>query len=180
MWEAPHEDLLSNTWMWNNWGGVTALDGLIINMRSTESNTLTAFPWILPEMGGTFSPLFTAVADVNQSNSVTALDALTAMQRVSGQSEQFPSGRHNFLVAGTPTQSMQAGIFPASAATIFANHGSYDPAAPATAHYYEATTATMQVGTNYMQLYFVAAGDMNASYLPGTQLKQTIDLHYEG
>jgi hypothetical protein len=180
LWEAPAVNLLSHTWLWNNWGGVTALDALIINLRSTESDVLSAFPWILPNPGTAFTPLFNQVADVNQSNSITALDALIAMQRIVGQMEQFMGGRHNFVLGAANLSEMNAGIFPEAPEKVFTAYGDYNPESPATAHYYEVATGLLQNGLNPMHLYFVAAGDMNASYLPGSNQKQAVDLIYEG
>lgn len=54
VWEQPQANQLSTTWMWNNWAGVSGLDGLFVSLMATEQTLSQAFPWIQPAPNAPF------------------------------------------------------------------------------------------------------------------------------
>jgi hypothetical protein len=70
--------------------------------------------------------------------------------------------------------------YPQAPGRLFTTSGTYQAEAPADELVYSLDLDAIQLGDNRMNIYFVAAGDMNASYIPGGQLRQQASLVYEG
>ncbi|MCE1201939.1 MAG: T9SS type A sorting domain-containing protein, partial [Bacteroidia bacterium] len=182
VWEQPPVNQLSSTWMWNNWAGVSGLDGLIVSFMATEQPLSQAFPWIQPVHNVPYTPFAVTTADVNNTSTITANDALTILYRsVQGSAfGTFPGNRHNFILSASRLTNPSVMRYPQAPELMFEPFGMYQAAQPASQVYYEVDPGAMTAGNNYMNIYLTAAGDMNASYLPGNNLKTTASLLYEG
>jgi hypothetical protein len=163
LWESSSSGLLSDTWIWNSWTGVSALDALLISYLVVESPVVEQLPWLGEATGP--SLFIHALADVNNNGSLTALDALLLMYRSVGLPgmSPFPGGRHNFVLGGNLDNSLTESVFPDSPALLFTPYGSFSAEAPATAVYYEATLPSLAEGSHFFNIYFGVAGDMNLS-----------------
>lgn len=163
LWESSQSGLLSDTWLWNSWTGVSALDALIISYLVVESPVLEQLPWI----GEPTNPDFfiSQLADVNNNGSLTALDALMVAYRSIGfpGMSPFPGGRHNYIIGGNFDNSLTESVFPDSPELIFTPFGNFSSEAPATTIYYETTFPALSEGAHFFNIYFGVAGDMNLS-----------------
>lgn len=182
MWEEGHVNAIENTWSWNNWGGITALDALIVSYMAVNNPVVTSFPWVKPSPDAAFTSYFSNVADVNNSGNITALDPLTIMYRSVGQlgNNPFPGGRHNFQIAGNHMVSESDMRYPIAPDMIFEMFGSYTTGSAANSVFHEIELSPVEMGANYFNIYVVATGDMNASYVPGQSLKQSISMIEHG
>ncbi|MDO8896728.1 MAG: T9SS type A sorting domain-containing protein, partial [Bacteroidales bacterium] len=182
LWEETTNNLIGQTWSWNNWGGVTALDALIVSYMAVENPVLSAFPWILPVGEQHYTPFFTHVADANNSTSITSLDALILLYRSIGDpmTIPFPGGRHNFQVAGKRMTTLNEMAYPTAPDVIFVPNGVYMPASQATSVFYEAQLPVIETGANIFNIYMVATGDLNVSYNLEAKVKSYSDLGFEG
>ena len=75
---------------------------------------------------------------------------------------------------------MRSKTYPQAPGKLFATSGTYQAEAPADELVYSLDLDAIQLGDNRMNIYFVAASDLNASYIPGGQLRQQASLVYEG
>lgn len=177
LWEQTPEDLLSDSWMWNNWNGVTGVDALIASMIATEMPFNDNFPWIQSGIGP-YSPFAKLVADVNNTQSVTANDALTMMYRIVNfeSLNAFPNNRHNFIVTGTRAQD---DIFPQAPELLFESFGSFEASSSAGSVYYEIDPGELLSGNNSLNIYLSPAGDLNASFIPNMEQRSAVFLTYE-
>ncbi|MDP2235243.1 MAG: T9SS type A sorting domain-containing protein, partial [Bacteroidales bacterium] len=182
LWEETTNNLIGQTWSWNNWGGVTALDALIVSYMAVENPVLSAFPWILPVGEQHYTPFFTHVADANNSTSITSLDALILLYRSIGDpmTIPFPGGRHNFQVAGKRMTTLNEMAYPTAPDVIFVPNGVYMPSSQATSVFYEAQLPVIETGANIFNIYMVATGDLNVSHNLGNTAKAHSDLGFEG
>lgn len=182
VWEQATNNQLGNTWTWNNWGGTTATDALIIGYMTTGNPVLTQLPWIAPVAVPNYTPLFTEVADVNNSNSLTAVDPLLLQLAMTGDPQYMPlpGGAHNFQFATTNLPNHAAAIYPQAPEVVFTPFGTYNAATTASDVYYEAILPQLNEGLNVINIYLVATGDLNASYNPASGSKSGSSLNYAG
>jgi hypothetical protein len=182
LWEQPLTNQLTDTWMWNNWGGVTAVDALIINFMSVNNPLVSSFPWLLPDPIGDFTAAFKKVADLNNSNDITALDALITSYRTVGNPSviPFPVGRHNFVLSAHMPANVADKIYPFAPELLFSETDNYIATTPASEVIYTLDISQITIGNNPLNIYFVAAADLNASYVPGPAMKQAPIMDYQG
>ena len=175
VWEQTQDNSLQNTWAWNNWGGVTALDALISSLMTAESTVIEQLPWIAPTNVPNYTEHFFNVADVNNSANLTAADALLLQYRMINEAgfNPLPGGRHNFQLAGAKVASHASLQYPQAPATIFLPYGIYAADSQADEVYYEALMPVTETGLNVFNVYYNATGDLNASYVPGPALRTT-------
>ncbi|PKP53413.1 MAG: hypothetical protein CVT92_04555 [Bacteroidetes bacterium HGW-Bacteroidetes-1] len=183
IWEESAIVGLQNSWSWNNWGGVTALDALIVNYMVIQGSVLENYPWIVsPNQKLDYTPLFSNVADANNTNSITSLDALMLLYRLVNypNTSPFPGGRHNFQFAGKYTNSLNEVSYPIAPDIQFSVNGSYTGNSLTSDIYYEAELPTINQGLNVFNAYLVATGDLNVSYSFNNPSKSDIVLDHEG
>ena len=180
LWEQTGNQLLGSSWTWNNWSGVTALDALIISYMSVENDNLTSFPWIVPAPGQGITAFALNAADVNASNSVTGLDALTILFRSVNYpgTSPFPGGKPNFVATAKKLATQTALTYPQAPDIPFTTHGSYIAGSASNSVYQQALLPATATGLNVINVFLTAAGDVNASLLPGAQMKSSTLLSY--
>lgn len=168
VWEQNPNNLLGDTWLWNNWGGVSSIDALIANYRAVESPMVDVFPWIKDPVVNSYTPYFNSVADVNNSGTVTSMDALTILYRTLDFPEtfKFPENTPNFRLAGSKVNNHESKLFPQAPEIVFTMNGAFESESAATSVYFEGQMPQVEAGVNVFNVYFVATGDMNASYNP--------------
>jgi hypothetical protein len=168
VWEQNPNNIFGETWLWNNWGGVSSIDALIANYVGLESPEVDVFPWIKDVVTNSYTPYFNAIADVNSSGNITSLDALTILYRTLGlpETSPFPQNTHNFRLAGARVNDHQSMVYPQAPAIMFSPNGTFNAGSEATSVYYEGQMPIVETGLNIFNVYFVAMGDMNASYNP--------------
>lgn len=178
VWEQTQDNQLNNTWTWNNWGGVTALDALILSYMTAENPVVEQLPWIAPTGVPNYSTHFFNAADANNSANLSAVDALVLQYRMinSPGYMPLPGGRHNFQVAGAKVASHSTKKYPQAPETVFTPFGSYAPESHADEVYYEANLPVTTTGLNVFNVYFTATGDLNASYVPTPALQSATGL----
>lgn len=159
---------LANTWSWNNWGGVSAADALIISYMAANNNAVNNFPWVAPISAPNYTPFAVEVADVDNNGNYTANDALIVMRRSIGLPgySPFPTGNTpNFQVAGGEVATLGAKVYPQAPSVVFVPTGTY-AAGTAGSDFFYLGAITGKAGETKMNIYFIAGGDMNASYVP--------------
>ncbi|MCC7317890.1 MAG: hypothetical protein IT219_05115 [Bacteroidales bacterium] len=163
LWEESNDGLLGNTWLWNNWSGITAADALILNYLTVLSPVVQQLAWMSDV--NQLSPFLFRVADVNNSSGLSAVDALILVMRSVGiQSvNPFPGGRHNFCLAGNFDPELQAHVFPNSPEFIFDEQGIFAANSPDETVFYEAHLPLLSPGDHVFNVYFVATGNVNLS-----------------
>ncbi|MFA6786378.1 MAG: T9SS type A sorting domain-containing protein, partial [Bacteroidales bacterium] len=168
VWESNQYNNLSLSWLWNNWGGATSVDALLINHMSVMSPLVNSFPWLLGADGTSLSDFAFHVADVNGNGSINASDALSLMNRIIGMpdSDPFAGNKHNFHIAGSLVEDHHSLRYPAAPDIQFEAAGNYQPSTPLNEIYYEAVLPELQAGTNVFNIYFSPVGDVNASFAP--------------
>lgn len=168
VWESNQYNNLSLSWLWNNWGGATSVDALLINHMSVMSPLVSSFPWLLNADGTSLSDFAFQVADVNGNGSINASDALSLMNRIIGMpdSDPFAGNKHNFHIAGSLVEDHHSLRYPAAPDIQFVAAGNYQPTTPLNEIYYEAVLPELQAGTNVFNIYFSPVGDVNASFAP--------------
>jgi len=181
IWEHPTSNLLENTWMWNMYGGVTSLDALIISYMVVES-PLNVFPWIAETPTPVYTPLFSKVANVDNSAALSSLDSYVLQNRIVNNPEftPFPGGSHNFKLATTKLTSHASSSYPNAPEKLFEPNGAYIATSAASSVYYDVLLNNMSNGLNVYNIYFVATGDLNAEYVPSTVSKTGAALNYNG
>lgn len=179
VWEAG--TTVGNTYTWNNWGGVTAADALVISYMIAGNTVVQNFPWIAPVAVPNYTPFAVKVADVNTSGTLTALDPLTVMYRSIGYpgTSPFPGGTPNFMVAGAEVSALGAKTHPQAPGVMFSLNGAY-VAGTAAADLYYSGSVTGKSGETVFNIYYVATGDINASYVPQGGAKAAMSLNYSG
>lgn len=176
LWEHKTDGLLSDTWLWNNWSGVSGLDALIASMMASESPFNNNFPWI-QNGNEPYSAFARELADVNKSASVTGNDALTMMYRIVNHESvsTFPNNRHNFIVSGTRSSTA---VFPLAPELLFESFGLFEANSAAESVYYEVNPGQLTNGNNTLGIFLSPVGDLNASFIPGLQLKSAPKLQF--
>jgi hypothetical protein len=150
-------------------GGVSAADALVVNYMVIQSPVTANFPWV--NATGATPPVYTPfgikVADVNSMGGVTALDALTILYRTVNNITSYPN-TPDFQVAAGEVASHTAKTYPQAPGNVFSfAAGTYSG------------SWTGKAGQTIMNLYFVATGDINASYVPQSA-KAKVNLNYSG
>lgn len=165
LWETSPNNLISGTWTWNSWSGITALDAFIMQSMIVEGECVVNFPWIGPPP---FTDYSKALADVNNSGTLTGVDPLIILFRIVGfpGTSPFPGGRHNFVFAGKMLGALNDCVFPNAPDVIFNSFGDYIANSPANTVYHEALIGDLQPGQNVFNIYMNVAGDMNSSFTP--------------
>jgi len=188
---------LGQTWTWNNWGGVNATDALAIQ-HMAAGNTLP-FHWVglpsaTPYPYGFFAE---ELADVNNSgiakisNPITALDALITSRRAVGYIPTFTNDKPNFEVAGklvsfndfntnnTFTNSLSDDPDTRPDIKFYNAYYDYKWSTFALEHVYVTAPDNFEAGNNFLNIYYSAVGDINASYVPeygGFKAKPAMEL----
>ncbi len=187
---------LGQTWTWNNWGGVNATDALAIQ-HMAAGNTLP-FHWVgLPSATPQYGFFAEELADVNNSgmlkisNPITALDALITSRRAVGYIPTFTNNKPNFEVAGklvpfvdfntnnTFTNSLSATPSTRPNIEFYNEYNNYNWSTFALEHVYVTEPNTFVAGDNFLNIYYSAVGDINASYVPeygGFKAKPAMEL----
>lgn len=196
---------LKNNYTFNNWGSVTSTDALGIMMMVVGADLQTSygFSWI---GSNTLTPRYGfhshSMADVNSSNpyitgGLTSLDALLTARRAVGIIQKFPSSQPgasfspNFRVSGRIVNDLPAATWPTpfdcqNAGDIkFVHSGvSFTDSTLATDHKYISGILPIQPKDNFINIYYSALGDINASYVPQSYTfkgeNEHIALNYEG
>ncbi len=181
LWEQTSDNHLGSSWTFNQWGGVSAVDALIVSFMSAGNPIISQMPWLASPSSG-FTPHFFNVADANNSNSLSAVDALLLQYRMTNNAayNPFPGGRHNFQIAGAKVASHNDLTYPQAPTILFEPHGTYIAEAASDAVYYEAALPTTESGLNIINVYFSATGDMNASYIPGPAVRSSATMEAIG
>lgn len=180
VWEAGAT--LANTWSWNNWGGASAADALVISYMAAGNTVVNNFPWIAPVSAPNYTPFAVEVADVDNNGIFTGNDPLIVMRRSIGLPGYSPfpiGGTPNFQVAGGEVASLGAKVYPQAPSVVFAPMGTYAAGTAGTDFYYVGTI-TGKAGNTVMNLYYIAGGDVNASYVPQGGAKAQPSLSYSG
>lgn len=182
VWEQATNNQLQHVWTWNNWGGVSAIDALIISFINANSPLLTSLPWIAPVAVPNYTPYFSKVADINNSGSLSAVDALVLQYRMINADGfmPLPGGAHNFSLATTKLADHTSKSYPAAPQLLFTPYGSYQATTTASDVYYEVMLNNLNDGLNVFNIYLVATGDLNASYVPSSGAKSAPVLNYNG
>lgn len=178
VWEQTQDNLLGSGWTWNNWGGASAVDALILSFMAAENPIVEGLPWIAPTGVPNYSPHFFAVADMNNSNSLSAVDALVLQNRSINTPgyHPLPGGRHNFQLSGARLTAHAAKQYPQAPPVVFTPYGEYAAQSNSTSVYYEALLPVSEDGLNVFNVYYTAAGDLNASYQIGTTLRSKVGM----
>lgn len=105
------------------------------------------------------------VGDINNSSTISALDALMLMYRYLGRPgmNPFPGGRHHFIIGGHVAESAESNIWPSSPAMLFSSDGVYEPNAASNELHYTCPLELDSGGEVFYQIYFTPAGDLNLS-----------------
>ncbi len=184
LWDQPDVDVLQHSWSWSNWGGGSALDALIVSFMSSQNPVIQEFPWIATQAEPQPSVFATSLADINQSGTLSALDALLIMYRSVGMPDAlpFPGGKPNFLTFAQKVPNLNAPTYPGKPEIAFETHGSYNASSAASAVYQIASLPPAENGSNYFKLYYVPVGDLNASFMEVQNKSQTYytTVEYDG
>jgi hypothetical protein len=201
---------LGNNYTYNNWGGVNATDALAIQLMATGIDINAGpynFDWVGPFV---LSPQYGyysySAADVNTSdpylvggaytyNGITALDALTANYRAVGLLDVFPNSQpgiqysKNFRVTGRLVPELPYMTWDdyfdynnVDDIEFNASNTSYLYFTEAVAHKYTSEAIDLG-GHTYINVYYLALGDINSSYVPtseGFKAAPDMELAYVG
>ncbi|GAB1417683.1 hypothetical protein MASR2M12_04480 [Bacteroidales bacterium] len=181
LWEQTPDNHVGSSWTFNHWGGVSAVDALIVSFMSAGNPAVSQMPWLVSPSSG-FTPHFFNVADANNSNSLSAVDALLLQYRMTNNAayNPLPGGRHNFQIAGAKVASYTALTYPQAPTILFEPHGTYSAETASDAVYYESVLPATESGLNIINVYYSAIGDMNASYVPGPAARSSVKMEIIG
>lgn len=171
---------------YNNWGGVNATDALAILKMATDQDVNSSFPWVGLQTDDPEYGFFSFnIGDVNGSDDITALDALTANKRVLDLLAKYPAPGDtmygpNFSVGGRFVPSLPYTTWDTYLDTTSASSPAYNDVpfthsgwdlmyySLATEHKYTSESLPWEADSNYINIYYEAEGDINASYVPTT------------
>lgn len=178
IWEQSSNGYLDGSWGWNNWGGATALDALIISYMTVGNPVVEEFPWIDAGTAYDTSPFAMRTADVNLSGTLSGLDALTLMYRTVGYpgTSPFPGGKPNFLANGKQQTTQNTLTWPNAPDITFDTYGVYQGGSLSNTVYQEAILPALSSGQNVVNVFLTATGDLNASYGAGTRTSMESDI----
>lgn len=181
IWEEAVNNTLGNVYTWNKWGGATSTDALVISYMVAQHPILTTLPWVAPT-ATTYTPYFAGVADVNNNGNLSGADALMLQYRIVNTPGfmPLPGGKHNFQLAAAKLPNHTAKSYPTAPGILLTQTGTYNAATAAANVYYEAALNNLSDGNNVYNIYFVATGDVNASYIPTVAAKSNATLAYNG
>jgi len=187
---------LGANYTWGNWGGVTGTDALGIQYMINGATDINSAPynwnWIDENVvpGDDYYGFYSySIGNVNSSlNGITALDRLTTQYRIAGLQPTFPNNTPNFRVSGRFVSTLPQITWPEPfnenqkpIDVEFTKSGAnYQYFTPAISHFYRSNAFTTQpffltqntgpIGAcpdfGYINLYYEATGDVNASYVP--------------
>ncbi|MBK9290168.1 MAG: choice-of-anchor J domain-containing protein [Bacteroidetes bacterium] len=182
VWEQANQTFLGTSWMWNNWGGLSSIDALILGFMGAGNPVLTSLPWIAPVAVPDYTALFTKVADLNSSGDLTGLDGLLLQYRIVNDPtyHPLPGGTHDFQLATVRLENHAAKAYPQAPSSVFTPFGVYQAGSVASGVYYEATLTGLQDGLNVYNVYLVPTGDLNASHNISGNSKSNASLAFEG
>ncbi len=182
VWEQANQNFLNTSWMWNNWGGLSSIDALILGFMGAENSILTTLPWIAPVAVPNYTALFSKVADLNNSGDLTGLDGLLLQYRIVNDPayHPLPGGKHDFQIATVRLNNHAAKSYPQAPTTVFTPFGVYQGGSIASSVYYEGVLTGLEDGLNVYNIYLVGTGDLNASHIPSGNSKTSASLAYEG
>jgi hypothetical protein len=181
VWEQANQNFLNTAWMWNNWGGLSSIDGLILAYMAAENSLLTTLPWIAPVSVPNYTALFSKVADLNNSGTITGADGLLLQHRITNNPDYqpLPEGVRDFQLATVRLENHTDKSYPQAPTSVFTPHGVYQAGSVASSVYWEGVLSGLQDGLNVYNVYLVPTGDLNASFGP-TNNKTLSGLAYEG
>ncbi|MBE0637612.1 MAG: hypothetical protein IH598_03745 [Bacteroidales bacterium] len=183
---------LMDNYTFNNWGGVNATDVQAIDkMEKSQNISVTlGYNWVGPN---TFVPRYGyfshSVADVNSSKpyengGIKRDDDQLVSKRINGTITKFPNSQPgvdyspNFRVTGRMVQGIPATTWPqpftftnASDLNFLHSNASYLDNSGAADHKYSSATLPLVNGNNFINIYYTALGDINASYIPQSSYK---------
>jgi hypothetical protein len=184
---------VGESYTYRNWGGVNATDALAIQLMVGGAHDIHGAPWNYSWVGSNNdSPQYGyyshAIADVNSSNTyynggITALDALTAKYRAIGLLGSYPNNGSgniqfspNFRVTGRMVDSLPEITFPepfdydnVDDVPFIHSGNDYLYYTQAVDHKYASYPIPWNSGKDYINIYYEAIGDVNASYVPTEQ-----------
>ncbi|MBK9290371.1 MAG: hypothetical protein IPM52_01860 [Bacteroidetes bacterium] len=162
IFEQTASSLLGSGWFWNNWGGITGVDALILGYMATQNPITAQLQWVGPPP---YSQLAQKVADINSSGSITALDALMLLYRAAGVPEMspFPGGAPNHALGLKALTSVQEPVFPSPPELLAVPEGNFQPANPQENFSYTAILSPLNPGENYIAASILTLGNINAS-----------------
>ncbi|PKP31920.1 MAG: hypothetical protein CVT99_06845 [Bacteroidetes bacterium HGW-Bacteroidetes-16] len=192
---------LGASYTYTNWGGVNATDGLAIQLMATGIE-INGAPYNYTWVGlNAYTPAYgyysDDVADVNNTSTITALDALTAKYRAVGLLGSYPDNGSvnlfapNFAVTGRMVTTLPEMTWftpfnsPTNVDDVPFTHSGNDYLyfSGAIEHKYTSSNIPWEGKKNFINLYYEAEGDVNASYVPtsaGFKAESAIELNYEG
>jgi hypothetical protein len=182
VWEQANQVFLNTAWMWNNWGGLSSIDALILGYMAAENTILNTLPWIAPVSVPNYTALFSKVADLNNSGTLTGADGFLLEHRIVNNPtyHPLPGGAHNFQLATVRLENHNAKSYPQAPTTVFTPFGVYQGSTVASDIYYEAVLNGLEDGLNVFNIYLVTTGDLNASQTISGGSKSSASLAYEG
>lgn len=160
--EQTSTGLLGSGWLWNNWGGITGVDALILSYMASLNPVTEQLNWIGPPP---VSPFSGKIADTNSSGSLTALDALLLIYRTVGMpgTSPFPGGTPNHVAALQKLSQPGDQTFPSAPHTVLIPYGTFSPEVTNAGFYYSATLPPLIEGDNHFAIYLISTGNLNAS-----------------
>ncbi|HMM12292.1 MAG TPA: MBG domain-containing protein [Bacteroidales bacterium] len=181
-WEQANQNFLNTSWMWNNWGGLSSIDALLLGYMGAGNPLLTTLPWIAPVSVPNYTALFSQAADLNNSGDLTGLDGLLLQYRIVNDPayHPLPGGKHDFQLATVRLENHAAKSYPQAPTSVFTPHGVYQAGSLATSVYYDGVLTGLEDGLNVFNIYLVTTGDLNASHMPSANSKSTSSLAYQG
>ena len=198
---------LGASYTYNNWGGVNATDAQAIQYMAANTEIHNA-PYNYTWVGlTTYTPPYGyysyTAADVNTTDphpyttgGITALDALTANYRAVGLIANYPDNGSanqfspNFRVTGRMVDSLpqmtwdSAFNYPNVNDVPFLKDVTMDYLyfTDAEDHFYASDPVPWEGDNNYINIYYLAIGDLNSSYVPTSgslKAEPTMELIYE-
>jgi len=194
---------LGASYTYNEWGGVNATDAYAIQLMASGSDLNASYPWIgLDTDNPAYGYYSNDIADVNTSGStITALDALIVNYRAVGLLGSYPNAGSNqfspnFTVTGRMADATVTSLPFETWSTYFDTiAGVADVDVPfshsgdeymyfddAVDHKYTSENLPWEGKANFINIYYEAEGDVNASYIPtsaGFKAQPAMELIYE-
>ncbi len=176
-------------WTMNNWGGVTAVDALLVQHMAAGSQ-INTFPNMQHVGANSATPAYGyfahSVGDVSMHNNITGLDALLTARRAAGLIPFFINNSPNFQVAGKFVDEAdfnEPNVFGVELPDI-----EFERPTPVTAPYeslYEGELSgdPLGLGNHFLNIYYNATGDVNSNYVPaygGFKAAPVMELTFEG
>ncbi len=168
LWE---DDVVGESWSWNNFKAVNATDALLIQYMNIEHEALLNFPWIAPMSSSNQTAFAKVIADLNSDVNISGIDALLAIRRFVGLIDRYPNNTPNFRLFGSGF------YYPHAPETIFTAYGNYTESTSAGDFYYSADIVSTPDNSRF-NIYYVASGDLNISYNMNSSAKLQKQIDY--